>query len=51
MLSFYTMKLEITVGIGQRLMKASLIDPVGGMMPIQENVLLFCRMGNPLYPN
>lgn len=45
MLAFCTMKLEITVDIGQRLMKASLISSVGGMMPIQEHVLLFMQSG------
>lgn len=45
MLAFCTMKLEITVDIGQRLMEASLIGPVGGMMPIQEGVLLFMQNG------
>ena len=39
------MKLEITVDVGQRLMEASLIGLVGGMMPIQEGVLLFMQNG------
>lgn len=43
MLAFSMIKLEITFNTGQRLTEAALIDPVGGMMHIQEGVLPFMQ--------
>lgn len=47
MLAFSMIKLEISVNIGQRLMKAAFIGPIGDMVHIQEDFLPFAP--NDLY--
>lgn len=45
--AFSMFKLGMTVDVGQRLMEAVLVGPVGDMMHIQESIYhLLCRMGN-----
>lgn len=45
MLAFFMIKLEITVGIGQRVREVAITGPVGDIMHVQEGVLPFMQNG------
>ena len=51
MFAFSMFKLGVTVNVGQGLMKAVLVGPVGDRMHIQESIQPLMQNGKILYTN